>query len=48
MALGRGANSDVIECVFRKNRNGFMGEFMVQVDFDKGWYKYKDMEDMGL
>lgn len=46
MALGRGANSDIIECVFRKNRNGFMGEFLVQVDFDKGWYKYKDMEDM--
>jgi len=45
MALGRGANSDVIECVFRKNRNGFMGEFMVQVDFDKGMYKYKDFED---
>ena len=46
MALGRGTNSDIIECVFRKNRNGFMGEFLVQVDFDKGWYKYKDMEDM--
>ncbi len=45
MALGRGANSDVIECVFRKNRNGFMGEFMVQVDFDKGLYRYKDFED---
>jgi replicative DNA helicase len=45
MALGRGANSDIIECVFRKNRNGFMGEFLVQVDFDKGWYKYKDYED---
>jgi replicative DNA helicase len=45
MSLGRGANSDVIECVFRKNRNGFMGEFMVQVDFDKGLYKYKDFED---
>ena len=45
MALGRGPNSDVIECVFRKNRNGFMGEFMVQVDFDKGWYKYKDFQD---
>ena len=25
LALGRGSNSDVIECVFRKNRNGFMG-----------------------
>lgn len=46
MALGRGTNSDIIECVFRKNRNGFMGEFLVQVDFDKGWYKYKDMEDI--
>jgi len=45
MALGRGANSDIIECVFRKNRNGFMGEFLVQVDFDKGWYKYKDFQD---
>lgn len=45
MALGRGSNSDVMECVFRKNRNGFMGEFMVQVDFDKGHYKYKDVQD---
>lgn len=45
MALGRGTNSDIIECVFRKNRNGFMGEFLVQVDFDKGYYHYKDFED---
>ena len=45
IALGRGSNSDVMECVFRKNRNGFMGEFMVQVDFDKGHYRYKDMQD---
>jgi replicative DNA helicase len=45
LALGRATNSDVIECVFRKNRNGFMGEFMVQADFDKGWYKYKDFEE---
>jgi replicative DNA helicase len=44
LALGRGANSDIIECVFRKNRNGFMGEFLVQADFDKGYYKYKDFE----
>jgi hypothetical protein len=27
MALGRATNSDIIECVFRKNRNGFMGDF---------------------
>ena len=45
LALGRGSNSDIIECVFRKNRNGFMGEFLVQADFDKGWYRYKDFED---
>jgi replicative DNA helicase len=45
LALGRATNSDIIECVFRKNRNGFMGDFLVQVDFDKGWYHYKDYED---
>jgi replicative DNA helicase/sulfur relay (sulfurtransferase) DsrC/TusE family protein len=45
LALGRGANSDIIECVFRKNRNGFMGEFLIQADFDKGYYRYKDFED---
>jgi replicative DNA helicase len=44
LALGRPANSDVIECVFRKNRNGFLGEFMVQVDFDSGRFVYKDFE----
>ena len=48
MALGRATNSDIIECVFRKNRNGFMGDFLVQVDFDKGYYRYKDMEDLNL
>jgi replicative DNA helicase len=45
LALGRGTNSDIIECVFRKNRNGFMGEFLVETDFDKGMYRYKDFED---
>jgi replicative DNA helicase len=45
LAIGRASNSDVMECVFRKNRHGFMGEFMLQVDFDKGHYKYKDFED---
>jgi replicative DNA helicase len=45
IALGRGANSDIIECAFRKNRNGFMGDFLVQVDFDRGYYRYKDFED---
>ena len=45
MALGRATNSDIIECVFRKNRNGFMGDFLIQVDFDRGYYRYKDYED---
>jgi replicative DNA helicase len=44
LALGRAPNSDVLECVFRKNRNGFLGEFMVQVDFDSGRFIYKDFE----
>jgi replicative DNA helicase len=45
IALGRGANSDIIECAFRKNRNGFMGEFLLEVDFNKGHFRYKDFED---
>jgi replicative DNA helicase len=45
LALGRATNSDVIECVFRKNRNGFNGEFLVQVDFDKGMFRYRDFEN---
>lgn len=44
LALGRAANSDVIECAFRKNRNGFLGDFVVQVDFDSGRFLYKDYE----
>ena len=44
LALGRAPNSDVIQAVFRKNRNGFLGEFMVQVDFDSGRFIYKDFE----
>jgi replicative DNA helicase len=48
IALGRAQNSDVIECAFRKNRNGFMGDFLVQVDFDKGYYRYKDFEDRSV
>jgi replicative DNA helicase len=45
LALGRATNSDIIECAFRKNRNGYMGDFLVQCDFDKGYYRYKDFED---
>lgn len=46
LALGRETNSDVISCVFRKNRNGFLGEFLVQVDFDSGRFRYKDFEEI--
>ena len=44
LALGRATNSDVIEACFRKNRNGFLGDFLVQVDFDRGRFIYKDFE----
>jgi replicative DNA helicase len=45
LALGRAANSDVLSCVFRKNRHGFMGEFLLEVDFNVGQFRYKDYED---
>ena len=45
LALGRAANSDVIECVFRKSRNGPLGDFLVQVDFDRGMFRDKAFDD---
>lgn len=45
VALGREPSSDILECVFRKNRSGYLGEFLIQVDFDKGRFLYKDFED---
>ena len=44
LALGRASNSDVIECVFRKSRNGPLGDFLVQVDFDRGLFKDKSFD----
>lgn len=44
LALGREPTSDILECVFRKNRHGYLGEFIVQVDFDSGLFVYKDYE----
>jgi replicative DNA helicase len=46
IAMGRGTNSDVMEVAWRKNRNGMMTDFYVQVDFNRGWFKYKDIEDI--
>lgn len=44
LALGRAQGSSILECVFRKNRHGFCGEFMIDVDFDSGRFIYKDTE----
>jgi replicative DNA helicase len=46
LAMGRSMNSDVLEVAWRKNRNGMMTDFFIQVDFNRGWFKYKDIEDM--
>jgi replicative DNA helicase len=46
IAMGRAMNSDVLEVAWRKNRNGMMTDFFIQVDFNRGWFKYKDIEDM--
>jgi len=46
IAMGRATNSDVMEVAWRKNRNGMMTDFYIQVDFNKGWFKYKDFQDM--
>ncbi len=45
LALGRAGGTTILECAFRKNRHGFSGEFMIDVDFDSGRFIYKDMED---
>jgi replicative DNA helicase len=39
LAMGRRQNSDALECAFRKNRHGFLGDFIMQVDFDKGMFR---------
>lgn len=45
VALGREPASDILQCVFRKNRAGHLGEWLVQVDFNHGIFRYKDYED---
>jgi len=45
LALGRAQGSTILECAFRKNRHGFSGDFMIDVDFDSGRFIYKDFED---
>lgn len=43
IALGRTPNTDIMEVVMRKNRNGPLGEFLLQIDFDKGMFTYKGL-----
>lgn len=38
LAMGRAANSDALECAMRKNRHGFLGDFVMVVDFDRGLF----------
>lgn len=45
LALGREPTSDIIEVCFRKNRHGYLGEFMLEVNFDIGQFRYKDFGD---
>jgi len=45
LALGREKASDIIQCIFRKNRHGYEGEFLIEVGFDKGLWRYRDFED---
>ena len=45
LSFGRAQGDDVIECVFRKNRNGPSGEFLINVDFDKGMFVYQSFDD---
>jgi replicative DNA helicase len=44
LSLGRAVGSSILECIFRKNRHGFCGEFMIDIDFDSGRFVYKDFE----
>jgi hypothetical protein len=43
LAMGRRQNSDALECAFRKNRHGFLGDFIMFADFDKG--KFEEILD---
>lgn len=43
LAMGRKQNSDALECAFRKNRHGFLGDFIMFADFDRG--KFEEILD---
>ena len=39
LALGRDQDSDILECTYRKNRNGMLGDFLLNVDFNLGKFE---------
>lgn len=43
LGLGRSEDSSVIECSLRKNRNGFMGDWLIDVDFNNGIFSESSM-----
>lgn len=43
LAMGRKQNSDALECAFRKNRHGFLGDFIMFANFDRG--EFKEIDD---
>jgi replicative DNA helicase len=45
LSLGRDLNSNAMEVVGRKNREGMLPDFLLEVDFDKGVFKYKGFPD---
>jgi replicative DNA helicase len=46
LAMGRDLNDDVMQVVGRKNREGMLPDFLLQVDFDKGLFIYKAFDDV--
>jgi replicative DNA helicase len=44
LSLGRSQGSNILTCVFRKNRHGFLGEFIIDIDFDSGKFVYKEVK----
>lgn len=45
LSLGRDLNSNAMEVVGRKNREGMLPDFLLEVDFDKGVFNYKEFPD---
>jgi replicative DNA helicase len=46
IAMGRDLTSDVIAVVGRKNREGMLPDFLLDVDFDMGVFNYREWDDV--